>query len=133
MVLYSALLKEDAEGNQTRFCETLREQHLSEIIAYSKQLFECIHQIDAREGSKGELTIAQYREAILLSDPEKPRQTCNEYLARGIGKPDASGEEIRTMEHADATKNKTFPLATFIPLVQKGLLKRFTPINSKGV
>ena len=82
MVLYGALLKEDSEGNQTRFCETLREQHLTEIIAYSKQLIDSIHQVDAREGSQAKLTIAQYREAILLSDPEKPRPEQNVYLAR---------------------------------------------------
>ena len=128
MVLYGALLKEDSEGNQTRFCETLREQHLTEIIAYSKHLIDCIHQVDAREGSQTKLTIAQYREAILLSDPEKPRPEQNVYLARGIGKPD-----VQEMLNIERDGSQTFPLESFCSLVQKGLLKRSTPVNSKGV
>ena len=128
MVLYGALLKEDSEGNQTRFCETLREQHLTEIIAYSKQLIDSIHQVHAREGSQPKLTIAQYREAILLSDPEKPRPEQNVYLARGIGKPD-----VQEMLNMERDGSHTFPLETFCSLVQKGLLKRSTPVNSKGL
>ena len=128
MVLYGALLKEDSEGNQTRFCETLREQHLTEIIAYSKQLIDSIHQVHAREGSQAKLTIAQYREAILLSDPEKPRPEQNVYLARGIGKPD-----VQEMLNMERDGSHTFPLETFCSLVQKGLLKRSTPVNSKGL
>ena len=132
MVLYGALLKEDSEGNQTRFCETLREQHLTEIIAYSKQLIDSIHQVHAREGSQPKLTIAQYREAILLSDPEKPRPEQNVYLARGIGKPD-----VQEMLNIERDGSQTFPLEGFCSLVQKGLLKRSMPrwrmaLNSPG-
>ena len=48
------------------------------------------------------------------------------YLARGIGKADV--QEMLNMD-----PSKTFPLQEFISRVQKGLLKRSTPVNSKGV
>ena len=69
-----------------------------------------------------------HREAILLSDPEKPRPEQNVYLARGIGKPD-----VQEMLNMERDGSHTFPLETFCSLVQKGLLKRSTPVNSKGL
>lgn len=133
MVLYGALLREDEDGNQTRFCETLREQHLTEIIAYSKHLVDCVHQVDARDGDKGELSIAQLREAILLSDPEKGRPEQNIYLARGIGlHGDIQAMLDKEREAGGGAQNgraETFSVKAFVVHVQKGLLKKTTPVK----
>ena len=40
------------------------------VHRFADERLDALHQVDAREGSQTKLTIAQYREAILLSDPD---------------------------------------------------------------
>eukprot|EP00949_MAST-11_sp_MAST-11-sp1_P003990 g3990.t1 len=81
---YIKLFKDDANGNQGRFAECFRDQHLEETIAYIEELENAIL---AKGLECGDLHVSDLREVILAVDPGKPEDELDEYVARGCNVP----------------------------------------------
>ena len=120
VVHYCELLQSDSQGNQGKFCELLREQHLSEIVAFSQHVQATIHEATGN-GNDTELPLPRLREALVKADPEKPRAEVNAYLARGAG---VEPKELVEKEQS----NQLCEVTQFIKNLNKGLLKRSTPV-----
>ena len=120
VVHYCELLQSDAQGNQGKFCELLREQHLSEIVAFSQHVQATIHEATGN-GNDTELPLPRLREALVKADPEKPRAEVNAYLARGAG---VDPKELVEKEQ----NNQLCDVAQFLKNLNKGLLKRSTAV-----
>lgn len=80
-----ALFEEDEEFSQGDFVETLRRQHLDEIIEFKEALGTAIREAAAKV-PPGTFTCSMAREAILSVDPNKEISKINETIYRGIGK-----------------------------------------------
>ncbi|RYH21420.1 hypothetical protein EON65_20770 [archaeon] len=97
----TTLCTEDISGNRSHFLETLRSQHLSEMIAFDKHLTEVYDSV-VKEGEGGEsgvgggvggtgtsgsggieVSISKIREALCQADPNKPRSDINTWLCLG--------------------------------------------------
>lgn len=138
LVLYEELLEEDEEGNQGKFCETLRMQHLTECSTFSRRVMDVISQYYddsvaeatttnaveelALMTSQGpSLTVHELRNALSLADADKPRNEINKYLARGCNK---SVQDVLLME---TDRNCMIPVAMFKSNLKRGLIKKSKP------
>lgn len=147
-VLYNEILEEDEQGNQGRFCETLRMQHVNECTTFSNHVMEVIDQFaeddennPAEEETTGaapalagfqytdikeaKLKVHRFRDALVFADPDNPRAGVNRLLARGCG---VSVEEMLLMEGRFATVS----VETFKHNLKKGLLKKSYPSGGAG-
>ena len=139
-VLYEELLEEDEEGNQGKFCETLRMQHLTECSTFSRRVMDVITQFyddsvaeatttDAIEDlalmtSNGpSLTVSQLRNALSLADADKTRNEINKYLARGC---DKSIQDVLLME---TDRTIMIPVESFKANLKRGLIKKSKPTH----
>ena len=116
-VKYVELLGEDENGNQGRFAELLRAQHLTEIENFSDEVMECIEQ--HRDGL-GMLTVNRLREALEAADPNKSRAEINRLLSRGTALP----VEDVLMTEARAT---LISVSEFKTRLKNGILKKSPP------
>ncbi|CAE7559222.1 Tsnaxip1, partial [Symbiodinium microadriaticum] len=144
-VLYNEILEEDEQGNQGRFCETLRMQHVTECTTFSNHVMEVIDQFaeedDSNEdhpsgvpsltlGAAGDLkekmmTIHRFRDALVFADPDNPRAGVNRLLARGCA---VSVEEMLLMEGRMVQVN----VESFKLNLKMGLLKKSYPSGGGG-
>jgi hypothetical protein len=142
LVLYEELLEEDEEGNQGKFCETLRLQHLNECSAFSKRVLDVISQyfndavsegttsdanteIALMSTSEPSLSVHQLRDALSLADPDKSRNEINKYLARGCNK---SMQDMLLME---TDRSVMVPVFGFKANLRRGLIKKSKPRHTK--
>jgi len=72
-VLYNKLLEEDEHGNQGRFCETLRTQHVSECTTFANHVMEVIDQF-ARDDDVAQTLLASKQKAAADSDEEEEEE-----------------------------------------------------------
>ena len=144
-VNYRELLQSDVNGNQGKFCEMLRDQHLNEIQQYVQMLSAAFHHhagnapaanANANAGDVSgtatapaapalpshitcnTLSLSKFREAILDVDPEKKRLEVDQYLARGAK---CDVKEIASLEQQNLTCRIDHFSAN---LVNSGLVKR---------
>lgn len=151
--LYKELLEEDENGNQGRFCETLRMQHVTECTAFANHVLDCIDQY-ARDEDKIQavlnteesaasvidvqgndsatistgtpathLPLSRFREALVYADPDNTRAGLNKLLARGCN---MSIEEMLVIE----VENLSFPVADFKENLKTGMIKKSHPSSS---
>lgn len=90
LVNYRDLLESDDQGNQSDFCEMLRDQHVEEILAFRTEISNAIRDAYAQFNEINEtgeehesMPLGNYRDAILQIDPDKPRAEVNKFLATG--------------------------------------------------
>ena len=139
-VLYEDLLEEDEEGNQGKFCETLRMQHLTECSTFSMRVMDVISQFyddsvaEAMTTNATEdlvlmtndgpcLNVNQFRTALTIADPDKPRNEINKYLARGCVK---SIQEVLLME---TDRKCMVSVDSFKNHLRSGILKKSKPTH----
>jgi hypothetical protein len=136
---YKDLLGEDEEGNQGVFCETLRNQHMSECALYKSQLDSSIRdaceapeakpitgisttkesqkgKADTSEQKGGKIKIGRIRDIIAQIDPHKSRAEINSYLARGMR---LLLEDVLLLE----AKQELVNVDDFLDALHEGLLK----------
>lgn len=138
LVLYEELLEEDEEGNQGKFCETLRMQHLTECSTFSRRVMDVISTFYDDSVSEAttsnntdelvlmttngpSLSVNQFRNALSLADPDKPRNEINKYLARGC---DKSVQDVLLME---TDRTIMIPVTSFQSNLKRGLIKKSKP------
>jgi Translin-associated factor X-interacting N-terminus len=80
-IKYSKLFEEDRECNQSRFVECIREQHLDEIMEFTNDIAEAIHE----EAQGDVISMQQVHSIIQQLDPEKPRCDLEAIVCRGFG------------------------------------------------
>lgn len=142
-VLYNEILEEDEQGNQGKFCETLRIQHLTECTTFANHVMDIIEQFLEDEEQQYEededrssnssaaaealaelkarkLRISRLREALIFSDPDNSRAGVNKLLARGCG---VSVEDMLLLE----TRKVYISVDTFKQNLRRGLLKKSYP------
>lgn len=117
---YRDLLESDAEGNQSDFCELLRDQHVEEILEYGEHLAKTIRDAAAKHHDPKKMPLAMYRNAIVAADPEKPRFEVNTYLAQGAN---IDLKDLVDLEQSDHTCAPEY----FLKHLSKILLKCSTP------
>ena len=120
-VKYIELLEEDENGNQGKFCELLRAQHLTECLSFTENVMESIDQF--RDG-QDYVSIGRFREALDFVDPHKARAEINRLLSRGSGLP------IEEMLIAEA-KQTLITVDQFKNRLKNGLLKKSGPSLKK--
>lgn len=118
VIQYAKLLEEDENGNQGKFCELLRAQHLTECVSFTESVMESLDQY--KDGQEN-ITIGRLREALEFSDPNKVRAEINRLLARGTS---SSVEDVLIMEAKDVQVN----VESFKAKLKNGLLKKSNPV-----
>jgi hypothetical protein len=81
IVDYEALFNEDEEGNQTKFVEMMRTQHMQEIAHFVVEVEEAIREVINQ--NEGTVSIGSARTAIKLLDTAMPMEKIDEMLAFG--------------------------------------------------
>jgi len=110
------ILDEDANnGIKGPFLDLLCHQHISEFIAITDSIYTEISNIC--DPGAFDMPVSRFREAILGSDPYKPRSEVNEYLARGCG---TSVEDMLLLE----AKRVPINVADFKKQLCNGMVKR---------
>jgi hypothetical protein len=148
-VLYRELLEEDENGNQGRFCETLRMQHVTECTTFSNHVIDVIDQyandedsiqafINGEKKEEGDgddgstvhssapathLPISRFREALVYADPDNSRAGLNKLLARGC---DMTIEEMLLVE----IEKLSYPVSDFKDNIKTGMIKKSFSSNS---
>lgn len=128
LVNYRDLLESDEQGNQSDFCEMLRDQHVEEILTFRTEISNAIRDIYAQFNganltAQGAdlMPLENYRDAILRIDPEKPRAEVNKFLASGAG---CDPKDVLNLERG---KYGCAPDA-FLKNLSSLLLKRSSPV-----
>lgn len=85
-IRYAELFEEDAEGNQSRFVELVREQHLREMTEYIVDISEAIRSVT----NDGVASVAQIRNAIRFLDMNIPSTKLEAILACGLDLPNTT-------------------------------------------
>ena len=117
LVNYKALFSEDTQGNQTRFVELIREQHLREMSEYVVDVEEAIRSVISSDGRIG---IGPAKTAIKLLDPAVP----NEELLAVV----AFGAKVTVEQLEELGENYFVPAELFLSRIRSGvLLRRHTP------
>ncbi|CUG83694.1 Hypothetical protein, putative [Bodo saltans] len=80
-IRYAEVFEEDHDGNQTRFVELVREQHLEEMMEYIVDVEEAIREAPNAEGV---LTASMVRNALHFLDPKIPSAKMDSLLACGL-------------------------------------------------
>jgi hypothetical protein len=117
IVNYLELFHEDTNGNQTRFVEYLRSQHVEES---QELLIDVEEDIRARASDGGVVTIADVKAAIKELDAAMPEAVVNKIAAVGFRVAVEATERMdeRAKEHVD----------TFIARVRANVfVKRYSP------
>eukprot|EP00003_Mantamonas_plastica_P014178 TRINITY_DN2458_c1_g1_i1.p1 TRINITY_DN2458_c1_g1~~TRINITY_DN2458_c1_g1_i1.p1 ORF type:complete len:660 (-),score=286.69 TRINITY_DN2458_c1_g1_i1:7-1986(-) len=126
-VQYGLLFAENRDMDQGHFAETLRDQHLYEILAYKTELQDTMtaylknqrehnKQMGVEHEQKGDYITAEgVIDVITIVDPKKPLREVESIVARGF---DASINRL--------LPDDTVSLATFMQRQNRGLLKRTT-------
>lgn len=113
------ILEEDINnGIKGPFLDLLCQQHVSEFIAIADNISTEISNIC--DPGAFDMPVSRFRDAILGSDPNKPRSEVNEYLARGCGK---SVEDMLLLE----AKRVPINVAEFKKCLFSGMIKRSPP------
>lgn len=81
--MYEDLFKEDREGNQGEFAETIRDQFVQEREEFLQKMDEMLTEVD-REGTE-QIDLAQARRVLETLDPEFEEEQIVGYLSRGFG------------------------------------------------
>lgn len=127
-------MEEDEQGNQGKFCETLRMQHVNECTTFANHVLEVIDQFhqeyiaansphEVEENfQKDCMKIPRFRETLVFSDPDCPRVNVNKLLARGCG---TSVENVLMME----AKRENVNVQKFKENLKLGLLKKSPPVG----
>jgi hypothetical protein len=115
-IRYAEVFEEDNDGNQTRFIEIVREQHLEEMMEYIVDVEEAIREAP---NSEGVLTASMVRSALHFLDPKMPAAKMDALLACGL-KIHAMSAEFDEM-HVSPEE--------FILRVRKGIL--LTPFSRR--
>ena len=118
-VKYIELLGEDENGNQGKFAELLRAQHLTEIEQFTDHVMDCI---DQRGDGQECIVVNRLREALETADPNKSRPEINRLLSRGM---DLPVEDV-LMSEARATLVNVNNFKTKLKI---GLLKKSPPVS----
>jgi hypothetical protein len=148
VVQYREILEEDEQGNQGKFCETLRLQHVTECLTFSNHIMEIIDQFSSDESEEvGDensplslppllanplapslsthvenkmMTVGRLRDALLFADPDNQRAGVNKLLARACG---VGTEEMLNLE----SKKVKFSIDFFKNNLKNGILKKSYP------
>ena len=112
------ILEEDANGIKGPFLDLLCHQHVSEFIAIADNISTEISNVC--DPGAFDMPVSRFREAILGSDPNKPRSDVNEYLARGCGVP---VEDMLLLE----AKRVPISVADFKNRLFSGMIRRSPP------
>ncbi|KAJ8599397.1 hypothetical protein CTAYLR_009695 [Chrysophaeum taylorii] len=90
LVDYRSLLQSDEDGNQSDFCELLREQHVEEILEFSDHIASRVREVHAiyimnnpDVEDKAKMPLGMFRNAITMADPNKSHDDVKVYLACG--------------------------------------------------
>lgn len=118
-VNYIDVFQDDAEGNQGKFVEAMRDQYLEESIEYAQELQDALESMHSNSRSGRGLNLNQLREAFLGVDPQKSLGEVDEYIARGCA--------IDVDELEDLDDSFQADLKTFVKKMRSGILKRSTP------
>eukprot|EP00658_Telonema_sp_P-2_P039842 TRINITY_DN28471_c0_g1_i7.p1 TRINITY_DN28471_c0_g1~~TRINITY_DN28471_c0_g1_i7.p1 ORF type:complete len:322 (+),score=65.32 TRINITY_DN28471_c0_g1_i7:291-1256(+) len=137
VVDYAALFKEDGDGNQSKFIELLRSQHLHEITSHVVDVEEALrevvvdpedrrtptHSMDGNDEDaapiRRTIELAKAREVLRDLDHQLPPSQLEEIIAYGCG--------LTTADLASAALFST-PAEPFFRRIRIGaLLKRYSP------
>ena len=118
-VNYIDVFQDDAEGNQGKFVEAMRDQYLDESIEYAQELQDALEAMQSNSRSGRGLNLNQLREAFLGVDPQKSLGEVDEYIARGCA------IDVDVLE--DLEESFAVDLKVFVKKMRSGILKRSTP------
>lgn len=91
-VNYPALFDEDSQGNQSRFVELIREQHLREVCEFTVDIEEALRATI----QNGNINIGAARRAIKQQDPLQPTDEIDAIVA--VGANSVSDRVMDTLE-----------------------------------
>lgn len=116
MVDYKQLFSEDDDGNQSRFVELLRRQHVEEALAFTVEIEEALRECMKDDGN---LHLNNARMAVKHIDPAMPNSRIEELMAFGCG---------MTVSELEAHGQYfTYPAEPFLERTRTGiLLKRYS-------
>eukprot|EP01006_Ploeotia_vitrea_P023307 TRINITY_DN55744_c0_g1_i1.p1 TRINITY_DN55744_c0_g1~~TRINITY_DN55744_c0_g1_i1.p1 ORF type:complete len:824 (+),score=116.52 TRINITY_DN55744_c0_g1_i1:93-2564(+) len=108
---FKHLFIEDEEGNQGKFIECLRDQHLHEIQEYMVDVEQALRQASDQNGM---INLSTVKQVIQEDDIEKPEPEINNYIVRGVG----------CQRVSEINWDAEIPVDTLVANMQKGLMKR---------
>jgi hypothetical protein len=82
LVDYTRLFEENEDGDQGRFVEAIRDQHVEELSEFFSAIEDKCHERQAKDGT---ITMKKLVEILGELDPAKPHDEVIEYMCRGYG------------------------------------------------
>ncbi|ETV66868.1 hypothetical protein, variant 1 [Aphanomyces astaci] len=106
---YTTLLEQDRNGNQSSFCECIRNQHLDELTTLKRSLLHELRVEERRAGpdNNGMLSLDSVRRVIRRCDPSRPTAAVNVLMAECTALPlDRVETETATLVNAHGVRTK---------------------------
>ncbi|RHY68269.1 hypothetical protein DYB30_003322 [Aphanomyces astaci] len=110
---YTTLLEQDRNGNQSSFCECIRNQHLDELTTLKRSLLVSRHhelRVEERRAgpdNNGMLSLDSVRRVIRRCDPSRPAAAVNVLMAECTALPlDRVETETATLVNAHGVRTK---------------------------
>ena len=90
---YIKLFQEDEEGDQGKFVECIRDQHLEECTTFVEDIEEAMSVLksSARNAGKG-VSVHEIRQTLTAIAPKKTQKNIDNYIKRGLGGVDSKTE-----------------------------------------
>ena len=90
---YIKLFQEDEEGDQGKFVECIRDQHLEECTTFVEDIEEAMSVLksSARNAGKG-VSVYEIRQTLTAIAPKKTQKNIDNYIKRGLGGVDSKTE-----------------------------------------